>query len=389
MSEEEQSTAMNMLLKTGDVIKSRYRILDQLGYKGFGRTYLVEDMNRVHKRCILKKFAPQLQGSFVVDKNKELFEKEASVLCRLQHPQIPRFHELFRYQQNNQECLLLVQDYVEGQTYHALLNDRLQEARKFDEAEIEDLLYQILPVLAYIHSMGIIHRDISPDNIMLSSAKQLPMLLDFGSIKYVEHKIQSQLIEVIGNINIPSIGTVIGKSGYVPPEQTEQNIVFADSDLYGLAATAVVLLTGKQPQQFIEPHSYWWNWQEEVIVSPKLTWILSTMLNPHPSDRFRNATEVIKTLQEMSSLTLSPQTTPTAIKKVPRLINFQPQTKIQYLINFIPQLLFFIPFTAVLILGGVLCWEKENLDNHLKPITLIKIQPSDRLCLRQLRNGVA
>jgi serine/threonine protein kinase len=379
MRDTEHQIAMNTLLKSGDVIKSRYRILEQLGHKGFGRTYLAEDMNRFQKRCILKKFAPQLQDSFVLDKEEKLFEQEASVLCRLQHPQIPKFRELFRSRQENQECLLLVQDYVEGKTYHALLNDRLKSGRKFDEAEVEDLLYQMLPVLTYIHSMGIIHRDISPDNIILSTAEQLPMLIDFGSIKEVEHKIQSQLIEVIDNIKIVSIGTAIGKSGYVPPEQTEQNIVFADSDLYALAATAVVLLTGKQPQQLIEPHSYWWNWQDEVILSPKLTWILSTMLNPHPSDRFSNATEVIKTLQEMSSLTLCSQLTPIAIKKVSRQTNLQPQKTIQSLVYFISQLIFFIPFTALLILSVFLCWKEENLDTpnpssfHPTPLKLINI----------------
>jgi serine/threonine protein kinase len=378
MRDTEHQIAMNTLLKSGDVIKSRYRILEQLGHKGFGRTYLAEDINCLNKRCILKKFAPQLQDLFVLDQEKELFEQEASVLCGLQHPQIPKFRELFPYQQEEQECLFLVQDYVEGLTYHTLLNDRLESSRKFNEAEIEKLLYQILPVLAYIHSMGIIHRDISPDNIILSNAEQLPMLINFGSIREVEHKIQSQLIEVIDNIKIASIGTAIGKSGYVPPEQTEQNIVFADSDLYALAATAVVLLTGKQPRQLIQPHSYWWNWQEEVILSPKLTWILSTMLNPNPSDRFSSATEVIETLQEMSSLTLSPQATPTVIK-VSRSINPQPPKKISSLVYFISQLIFFVPFIALLILSSFLCWKEQNSDisnpssSHPTSIKLINI----------------
>jgi serine/threonine protein kinase len=379
MSDTEHQIAMNTLLKSGDVIKSRYRILEQLGHKGFGRTYLAEDINRFNKRCILKKFAPQLQDSCVLNKEEELFEKEASVLCGLQHPQIPKFRELFPYQQENQECLLLVQDYVEGETYHTLLSDRLKSGRKFNEAEIEEFLDQMLPVLAYIHSMGVVHRDISPDNIILSSAEQLPMLIDFGSIKEVEHKIQSELIEVIDNIKLVSIGTAIGKTGYIPPEQTEQNIVFADSDLYGLAATAVVLLTGKQPQQLIEPYSYWWNWQDEVIVSPKLTWILSTMLNPHPSDRFSSATEVIKTLHEMSSLNFSSQPTPIALKKVSRQINLLPKTEIPSLVYFISQLIFFVPFTALLVLSAFLCWQEQNLDipnsssSHPTSLKLINI----------------
>ncbi|MGL6339795.1 MAG: protein kinase domain-containing protein [Waterburya sp.] len=391
MKYREQPTAINILLASGDILKSRYRILRQLGHRKFGRIYLAEDIHRFNEYCVLKEFAPQLQNS-LVKRGKKLFEQEANVLYRLQHLQIPKLRELFCYQQENQEGLFLVQDYVEGQTYQALLNERLnycsQEARKFSEAEVEDLLAQMLPLLTYIHSMGIIHRNIAPDNIILRSEDQLPMLLNFGSIQEVESQLIGIAIDYatpefygLGEITVSPNFEEASKfrrtqSDYAPPEQTEQGLVSAHSDLYGLAATAVVLLTGKQPQQLLEPNSHWWNWQSEVTLSPKLTWILSTMLNPDPSDRFDSAAEVIETLQEISSLSLSPQTTVT-INTSPS-VNHQPQTKIKSLTCSIFKLLFFLPFTAVLILGGVLCWEKENLDNHFKPNTLIKIQPSDR-----------
>ena len=109
-------TTMDTLLNSGDILNSRYRILQQLGHGGFGRTYLAEDMNRFNEPCVLKEFAPQLQGSFALEKAQELFEREAGVLYRLEHPQIPRFRELFRYKHQGKGHLLLVQDYVEGQT---------------------------------------------------------------------------------------------------------------------------------------------------------------------------------------------------------------------------------------------------------------------------------
>ena len=93
---------MNTLLNSGDILNSRYRLLSQLGHGNFGRTYLAEDINRFNEYCVLKQFAPQLQGSFVLEKAQELFEREAGVLYRLQHPQIPEFRELFRYRQSNQ-----------------------------------------------------------------------------------------------------------------------------------------------------------------------------------------------------------------------------------------------------------------------------------------------
>ena len=300
-------TTMDTLLNSGDTLNSRYRILHSLGHGGFGCTYLAEDINRFNEYCVLKEFAPRLQGSFALKKGQELFEREAGILYRLQHSQIPQFRELFRYKQKDKGCLLLVQDYVEGQTYHTLANNYSQQGIRFSEGEIRHLLWQLLPVLEYIHSMGVIHRDISPDNIILRSTDELPVLIDFGSIKEIATKAQSQLLneEIPSPENFFVIGTAIGKIGYAPPEQIERGIVFAHSDLYALAATAVVLLTGKQPQQLIDPNSYRWNWQEEVILSPKLEWVLTTMLSPKPRDRFSSATEVKKTLEEIAAFTSS------------------------------------------------------------------------------------
>ncbi|MGF1589899.1 MAG: hypothetical protein ACFCU7_11765 [Pleurocapsa sp.] len=71
MSDKKQPTAMNMLLKSGKILKSRDRILRQLGHKKFGRTYLAEDINCFNQYCVLKEFAPQLQSSFT--REKKLF----------------------------------------------------------------------------------------------------------------------------------------------------------------------------------------------------------------------------------------------------------------------------------------------------------------------------
>jgi serine/threonine-protein kinase len=110
----------------------------------------------------------------------------------LQHPQIPRFRELLRINLEGKECLFLVQDHIEGQTYNSLLNSRKQLGLRFTEIETRQLLQQILPVLEYIHSVGVIHRDISPDNLMLRAFEQLPVLIDFGGVKQVAATVASQ-----------------------------------------------------------------------------------------------------------------------------------------------------------------------------------------------------
>lgn len=361
---------MDKLLNSGDILNSRYRLLHQLGHGGFGRTYLAEDINRFNEPCVLKEFAPQLQGSFALEKAQELFEREAGVLYRLEHPQIPRFRELFRYKHQGKGHLLLVQDYVGGQTYHTLCNNRSQQEMKFSEAEISQLIYQLLPVLEYIHSMGVIHRDISPDNLILRCSDGLAVLIDFGSIKEVATKAQSELSESNPNSETLSLlGTVLGKSGYAPPEQMEKGIVCAHSDLYSLAATAMVLLAGKEPQQLIDPNSYRWNWQEEVTLSPKLEWVLTKMLSPNPGDRFSSATEVIKTLEDSSVIIPTSKGTETA-PTIGQSVNRQPLTsKIRIFPRFTSKMPFLATLTTMVLLGSF-WWLKQG------DLTIVSPTPS-------------
>ena len=306
MRDIEQITTASVVLSSGDILRSRYRILNQLGTGESSRTYLAEDLNRFNERCVLKEFAPQLKGTFVIEKAQELFEREAGVLYRLKHAQIAQFRQLFCHEREDLGCLFLVQDYVEGITYRDLLARRLSRSECFTEAEIRQLLTQVLPILEYIHSMGVIHRDISPDNLILRRRDQLPVLIDFGCIKEVEIKTQSEL-SIMHSPIIPSITTALGKAGYSPPEQLERGIVYAHSDLYALAATLVVLLTGEEPQQLINSQDNRWHWRSRFSLSPKLEWILNTMLSPHSSDRFGSAAEVIKTLQD---IVITPATIP-------------------------------------------------------------------------------
>jgi len=284
-------------LNPGDKLQSRYRILSQLASGGFSRTYLAEDLNRFNERCVLKEFAPQTKKASAMEKAYEMFEREAGALHRLEHPQIPKFHQILRYGNADDGCLFLVQDYIEGITYHQLLNQKLRKKQKFNEQEIEQLLLKVLPILEYIHLEGIIHRDISPENLILERKKQLPILIDFGCIKEVEQKTQLKLSNSDSKNLVPLIGTAIGKAHYAPPEQVIKGIVHPHTDLYALAATAVVLLTGKKPQELRNSVDSRWNWQSFASINPNLELILNKMLEPKPSDRFSSALEVRQMLQ--------------------------------------------------------------------------------------------
>ena len=184
-------------------------------------------------------------------------------------------------------CLFLAQDYIEGQTYA----DLLKTQDKLPETEVKELLDKILPVLSYIHSQGVIHRDISPDNIIRRNSDNLPVLIDFGGVKEVAANAVSNLTQAL------KLPTLLGKEGYAPEEQMQQGKVFPNSDLYALAVTALVLLTGKRPEDLYDKYKGTWRWGKEIKISSQLQAVLQKMLAYKPSDRYQSADEVLQVLQ--------------------------------------------------------------------------------------------
>lgn len=274
---------------SSSLLGSRYRILRELGRGGFGYTYLAEDVNRFNELCVLKEFFPQVNNDEALQKAKQLFEREAGILYQLNHPQIPKFREFLRVQQRGQGRLFLVQDYIEGPTYQELLETRLNSGNRFSEPEIVQLLQQILPVLEYLHSIGVIHRDIAPDNLISRNSDGLPVLIDFGGVKQLANVVQQQVTAGIAP-------TRLGKVGYAPEEQLDPGQISPSADLYALAVTCIVLLTGQSPDILYDRYSKRWRWSEYVSISPRLTKILERMLAPRVGDRFSSASQVIRAL---------------------------------------------------------------------------------------------
>lgn len=269
----------------GFVLKGRYAIHSTIGQGGMGRTYLAQDLERFNETCVLKEFIPPQNSQEVTEKSKELFRREASVLYQIRHPQVPEFRATFE----SEGRLLLVQDYVEGKNYRNLLLERLKIGQTFSENEIFALMQQLLPVLSYLHSHNIIHRDISPENLMLRSQDNLPVLIDFGVVQETNAKLSSQM-------GIPA-STVAGKAGYAPPEQLQSGNAYANSDLYALAVTSIVLLTGREPSELFDSINLAWNWQQFANVNPAFARVVNQMLSYKPTNRYRSADEVMQALQ--------------------------------------------------------------------------------------------
>ncbi|MBD2139365.1 ABC transporter substrate-binding protein [Anabaena sp. FACHB-1237] len=257
-----------------------YQIIELKRTGSIANTYLAKDKNS-QEFVIIKQFSCQYPDTQKVEKAQKLFQREVEILRRLHHNQIPKLVETFNL--NNQN-LLLVQQYIEGETYHECVFERKE---KFTELQVIQFLLDVVKILIYVHSQGIIHRDISLDNLMYRQHKK-PVLIDFGCSTWP-----------VNQLNPGLVPTRILKAGYSPPEVENGNPQYS-SDLYSLAVTALVLLTGKPPEELFDIHTNEWKWSK-ITISPELQTILIKMLQVEPNARYQTAQEVFAALKLLSS----------------------------------------------------------------------------------------
>lgn len=284
-------------------LRSRYRAIQPLGQGGFGRTYLAVDGDRLNARCVIKQFSPQIQGTKSLEKAIYLFNQEAVRLHELgEHAQIPTLLAYFE----QDKYLYLVQQFIEGENL-------LQIMRKegvFGERQIRDVLSDILPVLRFVHSRQVIHRDITPVNILRRQQDDRLMLIDFGVAKQVDDDDSS------------TPGTRIGTEGYSPIEQFRGGRAYPASDLYSLGATCLHLMTDTKPDNLYDPLNGRWIWREYLAqrgtqVSDQLADILDRMLKDLVSERYQSADEVMCDLNADSFLPASRRSVPTPTASPP------------------------------------------------------------------------
>lgn len=290
-------------LAPGFVLDDRYEVLRCLGGGGFGRTYLAKDRHRFDEFCVLKEFAPQVREACALQKAAELFQREAGVLYQLKHPQIPEFRAFLTVTVGEKKALFLVEQYIEGETY----SQWLHRGCRLSEAEAIPFLLDLLPILEYLHDRGVIHRDISPDNLIGDRATGKPIPIDFGGVKqWVQNATQ-----------LPgSPATQIHKPGYTPPEQIQGRAI-PSSDLYALGVTVLVLLTGKSPLDFYDEDEQTWHWRQFLRLQPPLEAIFDRLLAIRPIDRYASAREAIDDLTLLAN---------TATPAVPATIPHPPPT---------------------------------------------------------------
>ncbi|MBD2358080.1 protein kinase [Tolypothrix sp. FACHB-123] len=269
----------------GKLLDHRYKVIKVLATGGFGQTYIAQDTRRPgNPICVVKHLKPSSSDPRVFDTAKRLFNSEAETLEVLgQHDQIPR---LLAYFDEKQE-FYLVQEFIDGNT----LSEELLPGQRWSETQVVQLLVEVLSILEYVHSQGVIHRDIKPDNIIRRSSDSKLVLVDFGAVKQLRTQLVTAGVQ-------PSATIVIGTPGYMPTEQG-QGKPRPNSDLYSLGIIAIQALTGVPAGALQEdPNTGELLWQHLVNVNSELAAVLTKMVRYHFKDRYQNATEALQACKQ-------------------------------------------------------------------------------------------
>jgi eukaryotic-like serine/threonine-protein kinase len=254
-------------LGTGSFLQGRYRIIKRIGKGGMGVVYLANDNRFANRLCVIKEMLESLVGDnqMEMDKGLERFHQEGELLASINHANIPQVFDRFKEGSKH----YLVMEFVEGIDLKELLVEHMSIYNKPLEEEAAVIyLMQLCLTLKYLHSHQppILHRDIKPDNIILTKHGKVK-LVDFGIAKTAQN----------------SKGTSIGTQGYAAPEQYKG---FADirTDIYALGATLHHLLTGRDPQ-LEAPFDYPPVKQFRESISEDLSDIIEWMLQTNADSR--------------------------------------------------------------------------------------------------------
>jgi serine/threonine-protein kinase len=267
------------------LLRDRYHLVKGLGKGGFGATFLAADISLPgNPLCVIKQLRPNTNNPQFLSMARELFEREAQTLGKIgNHPQIPRLLDYFE----DRKQFYLVQEFVKGST----LQQEVKKNGILNEAQVKQVLQEILVILKDIHAQKVIHRDIKPANIIRREIDDKLVLIDFGVVK-------NQVNNVAADNSDQTALTAfaVGTPGFAPPEQLAMRPVYA-SDIYALGVTAMYLLSGKAPKNMeCDPITGEIDWLRYINVSDSFAEILKTMLEVSVRNRYKSAEEVLQAL---------------------------------------------------------------------------------------------
>ena len=269
-------------------LADRYAIERELGSGGMATVYLAEDLKHERKVAV-KVLRPDLAAAL----GSERFLREIKIAAQLHHPHILPLHD----SGEADGFLYYVMPYEEGQS----LREKLAKEGELPVTEAVRLLRDVVDALAHAHKQGVVHRDIKPDNVMLSGRHAL--VTDFGVAKAVS--------EATGRQQLTTAGVALGTPAYMAPEQAVADPhIDHRADIYAVGALAYELLTGRPPftgttaQEVLSAHVT--ETAEPVTkyretVPPPLATLVMTCLEKKPADRWQSAEELLLQLEALAT----------------------------------------------------------------------------------------
>lgn len=257
-------------MNLGDVVQDRYKIVRFLGRGGMGTVYLCQDLRLPGKQWALKEMV--VHDPVVIEQVKDSFFREARILARLRHRNLPVIVDFFSVHDKQ----YLVMEYIEGETL-ARFVDR---SHPVDETQVLRWALELSQVLDYLHRQEkpIIFRDLKPDNIIVTADRHVK-LVDFGLARHFDPR-KGRDTQASGSV------------GYAPPEQWE-DLQQTDerSDIYSFGATLYYVLTKRPPSPIygshrIRPH--------RPGIDPGTEALVLRCLQPEPAQRYANTAELIR-----------------------------------------------------------------------------------------------
>jgi predicted Ser/Thr protein kinase len=263
-------------LRVGDVFADRYEILGLAGRGGFSYVFKARD-RETGETVALKFLASRDTGQNLIERMR----RELRLARDLRHPNIVRVFELHEVQ----DFYCLAMEFVEGNT----LKNLIVSTHPIPVEQAQDLLLQLASAIAAVHAAGVVHRDLKPQNVVVTSARQIK-LLDFGLAKTPE------------STGLTVTGTILGTPDYMAPEQVEGRRADSRSDVYALGVIAYELFVGRPPFQGDTPLSVALQHVRSRVgdpcksrlgLPPQIGQLVLRMTEPNPAKRPASAQEVL------------------------------------------------------------------------------------------------
>ena len=340
-------------LERGTTFAGRYEVIEELGKGGMGKVYKVFD-TKIKEVVALKLIRPEISTDA---KTIERFNNELRLARKISHRHVCRMYDLGEEGTSH----FITMEYVPGED----LKRFIKRSEQLTVGKAVSIAKQICEGLAEAHHLGVIHRDLKPQNIMID-ADGNTRIMDFGIARFLEGE------------GVTTQGVLIGTPDYMSPEQTEMEGVDQRSDIYALGIILFEMVTGRVPFEGKTPISIAMKHKSEPPPDPRnlnpqvtddLSQVILKCMQKEKRDRYQSAEELLADLKNIE------EGLPTTEKIVPAA-EPRPQTSKGTTVTFdTKKLLVRIAAMMIILVGTVLVWRliprREGGISAEKPVNII------------------